>query len=309
MELNTAVKPYALHRMFEDRGYETLLYIDPDIKIYAPLAEVQAALAEANIALIPHMRRPVPRRGEPGGNQHPAERDLQPRLHRPAPVRHRQVAAALVDEQAVPRLHRRHPQRPVRRPEVDGPRPGLLPGPQADPSPRATTSPTGTCTSATSRRPATAGWSTASRSSSSTSPAIRRSSPRCCPSTRAATTSSTCPRSRGSSTTTPRTCSKPATRTPPSSPTPIGRLPNGMKPPKYLRDIVQGTAARQHRLPRSAQGAGRLRPLPADSRRHPGRRAPLAADPLPVPAPPRRRQRLPGAATSTRSTAACRAGW
>jgi len=58
MELNTAVKPYALHRLFEERGYETLLYIDPDIKIYAPLTEVQAALTEANIALIPHMRRP-----------------------------------------------------------------------------------------------------------------------------------------------------------------------------------------------------------------------------------------------------------
>jgi glycosyltransferase involved in cell wall biosynthesis len=58
MELNTAVKPYALHRMFAERGYETLLYIDPDIKIYSPLVEVQKALSEANIALIPHMRRP-----------------------------------------------------------------------------------------------------------------------------------------------------------------------------------------------------------------------------------------------------------
>ena len=58
MELNTAVKPYALHRMFADRGYETLLYIDPDIKIYTPLTEVRQALTEANIALIPHMRRP-----------------------------------------------------------------------------------------------------------------------------------------------------------------------------------------------------------------------------------------------------------
>jgi glycosyltransferase involved in cell wall biosynthesis len=58
MELNTAVKPYALNRMFLDRGYETLLYIDPDIKIYAPLVEVEQALTEANIALIPHMRRP-----------------------------------------------------------------------------------------------------------------------------------------------------------------------------------------------------------------------------------------------------------
>ncbi len=58
MELNTAVKPFALDYLFEHRGYETLLYIDPDIYVFEPLAAVYDALASGSIVLIPHMRRP-----------------------------------------------------------------------------------------------------------------------------------------------------------------------------------------------------------------------------------------------------------
>ena len=58
MELNTAVKPFALADLFSKRGYETLLYIDPDIFVFRPLTDVYTALENASIVLTPHMRRP-----------------------------------------------------------------------------------------------------------------------------------------------------------------------------------------------------------------------------------------------------------
>jgi glycosyltransferase involved in cell wall biosynthesis len=58
MELNTAVKPFVLADLFERRGYETLLYLDPDIWIRGPLAQIYGALEEASIVLTPHMRKP-----------------------------------------------------------------------------------------------------------------------------------------------------------------------------------------------------------------------------------------------------------
>lgn len=58
MELNTAVKPFALSHLFNDRNYDTLLYLDPDIHIYRPLSEVYEALKSASIILTPHMRAP-----------------------------------------------------------------------------------------------------------------------------------------------------------------------------------------------------------------------------------------------------------
>ncbi|HEX4332086.1 MAG TPA: glycosyltransferase [Usitatibacter sp.] len=58
MELNTAVKPFVMNELLERRGYETLVYLDPDIQVFGPLASVHAALAGASIALTPHIRRP-----------------------------------------------------------------------------------------------------------------------------------------------------------------------------------------------------------------------------------------------------------
>ena len=58
MELNTAVKPYALADLMEQRGYQTVLYIDPDIWIFEPLDEIYSALDSASVVLIPHIRRP-----------------------------------------------------------------------------------------------------------------------------------------------------------------------------------------------------------------------------------------------------------
>lgn len=58
MELNTAVKPFALDHFFSSRSYDTLLYIDPDIWIFHPLTEVYSALENASVVLTPHMREP-----------------------------------------------------------------------------------------------------------------------------------------------------------------------------------------------------------------------------------------------------------
>jgi len=58
MELNTAVKPFAFEYLFRTRAYDTIIYLDPDIWIHRPLDRISAALNTADIALIPHMRRP-----------------------------------------------------------------------------------------------------------------------------------------------------------------------------------------------------------------------------------------------------------
>lgn len=59
LELNTAVKPWALEHLLR-RGYQNVLYIDPDIELYRPLDEVFAALAGgAELVLTPHLLTPV----------------------------------------------------------------------------------------------------------------------------------------------------------------------------------------------------------------------------------------------------------
>ena len=58
MELNTAVKPFALADLFNRRRYDTLLYIDPDILIFRPLTDIYDAFDSASIVLTPHIRRP-----------------------------------------------------------------------------------------------------------------------------------------------------------------------------------------------------------------------------------------------------------
>lgn len=58
MELNTAVKPFVLDDLFRRFGYDTLLYIDPDIWVFQPLEAVHTALTRASVVLTPHMRRP-----------------------------------------------------------------------------------------------------------------------------------------------------------------------------------------------------------------------------------------------------------
>ena len=43
LELNTAIKPWVIAALF-DRGYERVIYFDPDIKLYGPIDEILAQL-------------------------------------------------------------------------------------------------------------------------------------------------------------------------------------------------------------------------------------------------------------------------
>ena len=57
LELNTAVKPYAFRSLLAEAN--TVTYLDPDIYVFQPLNAVRAALAEAELALTPHLTRPL----------------------------------------------------------------------------------------------------------------------------------------------------------------------------------------------------------------------------------------------------------
>ncbi len=71
LELNTAVKPFVLERLFEREGVERLFYLDPDIRVFGPLLEARAALDAGQIVLTPHVLSPIPTDG-----RRPQEREL-----------------------------------------------------------------------------------------------------------------------------------------------------------------------------------------------------------------------------------------
>lgn len=57
IELSTNVKPASLKYLLT--RHETALYIDPDIKVYAPLEPVFAALQTASVVVTPHTNMPI----------------------------------------------------------------------------------------------------------------------------------------------------------------------------------------------------------------------------------------------------------
>lgn len=60
LELNTAVKPYALLHLLWERDYRLVLYFDADIEIFAPLTGVVRALEDgASVVLTPHLCHPA----------------------------------------------------------------------------------------------------------------------------------------------------------------------------------------------------------------------------------------------------------
>ena len=59
LEFNTAVKPFVFQAMMRRPGVRTVTYLDPDILVFRPLSEVRQALADASIALTPHLTRPL----------------------------------------------------------------------------------------------------------------------------------------------------------------------------------------------------------------------------------------------------------
>ena len=56
LELSTAVKPWLLNWLVQVKGFDRVVYLDPDIFAYAPLREVEAALDRgALMVLTPHL--------------------------------------------------------------------------------------------------------------------------------------------------------------------------------------------------------------------------------------------------------------
>ena len=59
LELNTAVKPWAFEYLF-GRGFDAVVYMDPDIRVYAPMTEINEFLQiEETIVLTPHITKPL----------------------------------------------------------------------------------------------------------------------------------------------------------------------------------------------------------------------------------------------------------
>jgi len=59
-EFNTAIKPFVFTYLFERRGFEKVVYLDPDILVVSPLEEVTSALSDgAEAVLTPHILHPA----------------------------------------------------------------------------------------------------------------------------------------------------------------------------------------------------------------------------------------------------------
>ncbi len=71
LELSTSIKPWVFQRLL-DCGYDSVLYIDPDIYVYRPLTEVFQLLdKEADVVLTPHLLMPMT------GQRRPDELELR----------------------------------------------------------------------------------------------------------------------------------------------------------------------------------------------------------------------------------------
>jgi len=71
LELSTAVKPWLLRYLLDEHGLERVAYLDPDIRIYDRLDEIDALTREHGLVLIPHITSPLPRDGK-----RPSEADI-----------------------------------------------------------------------------------------------------------------------------------------------------------------------------------------------------------------------------------------
>ena len=58
VELNTALKPTMLKCVF-DKGFDKVVYLDPDIRLFSDLAPVLSALDDNKIVFTPHSQAPV----------------------------------------------------------------------------------------------------------------------------------------------------------------------------------------------------------------------------------------------------------
>jgi len=70
LELNTAIKPFVFQWLFENAGYEKVIYFDPDIYIYDTLDEMIQLLDRHQVLLTPHLTNCL------DDNRHPSELSL-----------------------------------------------------------------------------------------------------------------------------------------------------------------------------------------------------------------------------------------
>jgi glycosyltransferase involved in cell wall biosynthesis len=70
LELSTAVKPYALDLLLDRYELDKIIYLDPDIKVYASLKPLLDMLDEYSMVLTPHLTDPL------DDGFHPSELDI-----------------------------------------------------------------------------------------------------------------------------------------------------------------------------------------------------------------------------------------
>ena len=69
IELNTCVKPGVIEYLFKVRMADRVIYLDPDIKLYGDLLDVEEKLEHNSVVLTPHIFTPIPLDGKtPGEN-------------------------------------------------------------------------------------------------------------------------------------------------------------------------------------------------------------------------------------------------
>ena len=67
LEFSTAIKPSCFKYLFEEKGYEKAIYLDPDIQVFSPLSDVEDALEHgASAVLTPHLLKPLEDNKSPG---------------------------------------------------------------------------------------------------------------------------------------------------------------------------------------------------------------------------------------------------
>ena len=60
MEFNTAVKPYMFQWLLQNKELDSVIYLDPDIRVYSRLTAIEQQLATGGtVVLTPHITRPV----------------------------------------------------------------------------------------------------------------------------------------------------------------------------------------------------------------------------------------------------------
>ncbi len=71
LEFSTAVKPWLLAHLLDRSGVDAVTYLDPDIRVYSSLEEIEQRAHRHGVVLTPHFTAPLPRDG-----RKPSEEDI-----------------------------------------------------------------------------------------------------------------------------------------------------------------------------------------------------------------------------------------